>query len=460
MKFEKLNENNGKGSKMFLCSLILGVSLLIVSNLFLTKAKYKVVDSAKLVNSTINYSSADLNVIAMYKNDGEKDELIKEVPVGYYDIDEERSYCKIPDSDNLIKDKITYDGKEVNIKITKKGTKCYVYFISAAANTLADLKLKSNTESDGCPTVDENGIATITGIEDTKKLICSSIDDYGKTYYFRGQADNNWVKIGDTHWRIIRINGNGSLRLIYNGQTTNKTGEEILAETNVPFNNYYNDNKYVGFMYGGEKDQTSSSYTEAHNNKNNSEILNSLYNWWTNNDLDKLLEKIDLENGFCNDREPYGSKSASQPDKNNYGYGAIESYYGSGVRMLKQLPTFICTQKMQDLFTYKNYTNIGNGKLEKPVGLITDDEIIYAGGGFGKENRGYWLFIEKDYWSISPSYMNANGIAYNISVKNDGSISNFRVYSTTPSMRPVINLKTNLPFKGKGTSSNPFEIVE
>ena len=130
MKYEKLSESNGKSRKMFLCGLIVGVGLLVIFNLFLTKAKYKVVDSTKLVNSIINYSSADLNVIAMYKKEEDTSdyEPIETIPEGNYDIDNEKSYCVIPNNEEHIKDKITYDGKEVNIKINKKGTKCYVYF--------------------------------------------------------------------------------------------------------------------------------------------------------------------------------------------------------------------------------------------------------------------------------------------------------------------------------------------
>ncbi len=455
MKFEKLNGSNGKGSKMFLCGLILGVSLLIVSNLFLTKAKYKVVDSAKLVNSTINYSSADLNVIAMYKNDGEKDELIKEVPEGYYDIDEERSYCKVPDSDNLIKNKITYDGKEVNIKITKKGTKCYVYFIPAAANTLADLKLKSNTEEDGCPAVDKNGIATITEIEDTKKLICSSIDDYGETYYFRGQADNNWVKIGETYWRIIRINGNGTIRLIYNGKTTNTTGEETLAKANIAYNKTEIDNAYVGFKYGSIK---ANKYEDAHTNANKSNILTELDTWYLQN-LNTYENNIDKATGFCNDRTPYnGSIASSTIDKSQYGFETKQTYYGAYIRAFQtHKPVFKCPQQ-NDLFTTTNNEGIGNQQLEHPIGLITMDEVMYAGAYEKTVNTDYYLHTGQYYWTMSPTSFN-DSKAWVLYVTSEGYIDGTYVNSNDIGMRPVINLKKDLKFKGNGTVISPFEII-
>jgi len=48
-------------------------------------------------------------------------------------------------------------------------------------------------------------------------------DDYGTSYYFRGAVENNYVKFGkdaenrDMWWRIIRFNGDGSVRMQYDG---------------------------------------------------------------------------------------------------------------------------------------------------------------------------------------------------------------------------------------------------
>ncbi len=467
MKFEKLNESNGKVSRVFLYGLITGVALLIVSNLFLTKAKYKVVDSAKLVNSTINYSSADLNVIAMYKNDGEKDELIKEVPKGYYDIDNERSYCKVPDSDNLIKDKITYDGREVNIKITQKGTKCYIYFIPAAANTLADLKLKSNTETDGCPTVDENGIATITGIEDTKKLICSSIDDYGETYYFRGQADNNWIKIGDTYWRIIRINGDGTIRLIYNG--TNK--EETAVIANVDFNEQSSDNKYVGFMFGKESPTT--SYDTAHKNEEKSTILKTIENWYNNESTGQELKRyeqyLDGTTGFCNDRQINKNQSEWLTgdtklgyDKNKTAYAPLNRFFdATGAQLLSSKPTFKCENKKRDLFTMSgNEQGYGNGALLYPIGLITADEVVYAGGYGMIQNNKYFLYSSQYYWTLSPNFYTEGSSVFVVHYKGNLRHSWVKAANNDIGVRPVINLKADTPFTndGDGSKDKPFTV--
>ena len=44
-------------------------------------------------------------------------------------------------------------------------------------------------------------------------------DDDGKTYYYRGSVAGNYVKFAGFYWRVIRVNGDGTVRLIYDGTT-------------------------------------------------------------------------------------------------------------------------------------------------------------------------------------------------------------------------------------------------
>ncbi len=473
MKFERLNENNGKVSRVFLCGLITGVGLLIIFNLFLTKAKYKVVDSAKLVNSTINYSSADLNVIAMYKNDGEKDELIKEVPKGYYDIDNEKSYCIVGNNkEDKITNNMEYTGNSVKIDINKKGTKCYVYFIPEAANTLANLGIKEEIKEGK---IEFTGIAT-----ESDSGLFSGEDDYGTTYYYRGIVNNNWVKIGEEYWRIIRINGNGTIRLIYNGKTTSQTGEETLAKTNVAFNETINDNKYVGFMYG----TNSTSYEAAHKNEIKSNILTEIEKWYSTNDnLKKYIQYLDEATGFCGDRSKVtGEISEEEFTYTNLGYGTSSTIYGAYHRLLDnndtthwgntQKPTFKCgidpsnvdtlnkDYLERDLYTTKSEEGIGNGALQYPIGLITADEAIFAGNFIGKESYTNWLCNKQNYWTLSPRDLIGNNVVVFYIYVNGSLASGIVNNNRSIGLRPVINLKKDLEFKGNGTTSSPFEIIE
>ncbi len=44
--------------------------------------------------------------------------------------------------------------------------------------------------------------------------LISDLDDIGISYYFRGNVKNNYFKFADKMWRIVRINGDNSVRLI------------------------------------------------------------------------------------------------------------------------------------------------------------------------------------------------------------------------------------------------------
>ena len=65
-----------------------------------------------------------------------------------------------------------------------------------------------------CPTVNDDGTVNITSAKYTDALVCSAPDDYGTSYYYRGVPENNWVKFGGYYWRILRVNGDKSIRMI------------------------------------------------------------------------------------------------------------------------------------------------------------------------------------------------------------------------------------------------------
>ncbi len=133
-----------------------------------------------------------------------------------------------------------------------------------------------------------------------------------------------------------------------------------------------------------------------------------------------------------------------------------------------QEPTLKCTNKTRDLFTGPNAQGTidsegneikGNNALETPVGLITMDEAIYAGGLAGNNNYGYWLHTGANYWTMSPYFFNGS-IAHVFIVNSDGALTGIHV-SYNYGIRPVINLKSDTKFtftdgEDIGTSSNPY----
>ena len=94
-------------------------------------------------------------------------------------------------------------------------------------------------------------------------------DDDGESYYYRGAVKNNYVSFAGFIWRIIRRNGDGSVRMIYSGKSTSDTGDNTMIG-NSQFNSKYWDPTYVGYKYN-------ESFSLHENNGTTG------YNWFTNN---------------------------------------------------------------------------------------------------------------------------------------------------------------------------------
>ena len=82
-------------------------------------------------------------------------------------------------------------------------------------------------------------------------------DDYGTSYFYRGDVQNNNVYFGGFYWKIVRMNGDGSIRLIYSGATPDATGNN----TNYQYSDRYPDPTYVGYMRGEDFALQTSSET-------------------------------------------------------------------------------------------------------------------------------------------------------------------------------------------------------
>ena len=82
----------------------------------------------------------------------------------------------------------------------------------------------------------------------TDEGLFTADDDDGASYYYRGAIKNNYVSFAGFMWRIIRRNGDGSIRLIYSGKNTSDTGTAVTIG-NSQYNNKYWDPTYVGYKY-------------------------------------------------------------------------------------------------------------------------------------------------------------------------------------------------------------------
>ncbi len=263
------------------------------------------------------------------------------------------------------------------------------------------------------------------------------------TYYYKGSniLKNNLI-LDNKCYKILRTTEDFGIRIIYNGEyIDNKCSEEKIIETKSVFNNKSNYNAYVGYMYG---DASSNNYKSEHNNINSSIIKNNTEKWYTDNFKNNNL--ISNTSIYCNNRKTSEFKDSGVLyttlgySNNNTGY--IDS------NMLS--PSFDCIQN-EDKFSV---LEPGNQALNNPVGLVTLDELLYA--GVSDENTENFLYSTDSYYTMTPAYYNGSD-AYNFSIIN-GKISKTKVNESL-GIRPVITLNKDTKIKsGDGSEMSPFRI--
>ena len=260
-------------------------------------------------------------------------------------------------------------------------------------------------------------------------------DDDGTSYYFRGNVTNNWVKFaadGDEwlYWRIIRINGDGTIRLLYNGKTTTTTGEGTTIGQYYMSSSGFQE-KYMGYTYDRSSDETDSG------------LKQKIDAWYAdtvgsvNTDYDQYV----ATGKFCNDTSG-GTTS-----------GNVKSY-ASVTRMNNHTPSLKCPQTTEDY---------GGSYLLK-AGTVTLDEMVMA-GATSTANSNYYMYNGLNYgtWTMTPGKVDSSSstkIPYYWQQQPNGSISNVNSYASSIWVRPVINLRADVQLTGTGTASDPYEIVE
>ena len=298
----------------------------------------------------------------------------------------------------------------------------------------------------------------------SEALLASAEDDYGTSYYFRGAVTNNYVEFANKCWRIVRVGGDGSVKLILHNDNTagaanpcdsaNNSASAAFARYSGTtyisgFNPHDNDNAYVGFKYGivGASD-----YAATHANTNKSTILTNLETWYTNN-LKTYADAI-ADTVWCNDKT-----NVTDTTFNPHSYSNV-----NGLGDVKNVTYYGATQRLVSASNNAGGTGPSlkcNGELSKitsKVGLITADELAFAGYAWHKSNTTTYLqenATDTHWWSLSPSYFSYYAAVWDVG----GSLGGFETYVDGPSgVRPSISLKSTTNVTGDGTSSSPFVV--
>ena len=328
----------------------------------------------------------------------------------------------------------------------------------------------------------------------TEAVLASAEDDYGTSYYFRGAVENNYVEYANMCWRIVRVLGDGTVRLTlynYNGLTSsNTTTPSSSTPCNVTsstgayarysdsnytsaFNTTYSGNAYIGFMYGNV---SGSTYALTHANTNKSTILTNLESWYTNvlSKTDGFAESQLADAIWCNDKTLLTGTIGGVTYSGN-GVGTNESAYGASRRLMGNTlaaggtgPSFKCSTDNSNLSRFTVSNTDGNAKLSKPIGLLTADEIAYAGSVYGNNSSEISdlsdrnIYLTKNagsgYRSMTPYDFNGvNAIVYNVNA--DGILQTDAVWKADYGLRPsIVLVNTVLINGGDGTATNPYKV--
>ena len=226
------------------------------------------------------------------------------------------------------------------------------------------------------------------------------------TYYFRGNVTNNYVKFAGQTWRIVRVNEDGTIR--------------IVMQDGI------NDNATYKF------NSTADNYTYMY--YTNSEAKTTLESWYQTN----IGSKSDLAKNVVSGAYYCEQAKAKYDDRWTSGSATMTTYN-------KYTPDFKCSSD-------------GNSKgvVNASIGLLTYDEVVYA-GGYIQNNSNYYLYNNKDFWTMSPAGFWANApIVWWVGAQ--GNLTS-KYASNTYVVRPVLILNADTQISsGNGTKENPFVV--
>jgi len=292
-----------------------------------------------------------------------------------------------------------------SIFITSKSTQNFTLKVEDAPNFNLEIKKINDSKEYFFATIIKNNppkkqasSKVGEGIATTNEGIIEDVDDYGTTYYFRGNVPNNYMNFAGNLWRIVRINGDGTVKLVLN------TPLNELASYN---------NNTVNF-----EDLASTSIATS---------LNTYYN----NNLKEYDNYIASSSKYCT-------------ESGNNIIDSKKTYNGYTRLITNKIPTFNC---LGETYTSK-------------IGLLTADEVVYAGSNLKDENKEYYLYqenIEENWWTSTLATSDDTSF-YPFSISGSGVVNTENAGTLFRSLRPTINIIRKVIVTGDGTINNPYEI--
>ena len=290
---------------------------------------------------------------------------------------------------------------------------------------------------------------------------------------------NNYLIFAGKCWKIVRIDGNGNIRLWLWNDANSCTANSVPSSA---FNEKSDNNAYIGYMYGDINSNVISNATGTglHDNINDSTILTNLKTWY-----DDTFNTSDNENPnkytdlladviWCNDKRIH-SGTGLGTTTTTYLFYVINS---SSLSL--KCPDFGVSKDVSRFTAYKNTDENnakGNGKLRTvidettptefkyyKIGLLTAQEVIYAGAKSGTDNSNYYLKSGSDWWTMTPINTSSNQACSTVIRHSTRPNSGFYVkysYQMHPSIALIPTVQVTYNTGGTdapGTVNNPYVV--
>ena len=288
----------------------------------------------------------------------------------------------------------------------QKNTKEYKINVKVKqAVSLKDEVLKSTVIASS-PTLTTSSNNT----SDASGLYKSTATNTGEpTYYFRGNVTNNYVSFAGQTWRIVRVNEDGTIRIVMQ--------DGINSNANIAFNSNYKNYSYMYYTNSNAKTQLESWYqTNIGSNTN-------------------LASKVATGSYYC-------EQAKVKYDDNWTAGNTIMTLYSV------YTPNFKC-----------EIDGNGKGLVNANIGLLTYDEVVYAGGYSYSNNMNYYLNnFSVSWWIMSSAGFSSSSGSFIWLISQSGDIRRNNPHATSYTLRPVLNLNADTLVTGTGTSSDPYVV--
>ena len=329
---------------------------------------------------------------------------------------------------------------------------------------------------------------------ETLKLVKPSNDDFGngnglfyisdntltdenndgkssRIYFFRGTVENNHIIYADMCFRILRTNEDGSLRMIYDGPVTNNKCKNLAQKPNVSVGNVKFSNGETISLVDIENGRIP-SYDEVNTHSN---VIDALNDWYIANIIEAgYTVGVSKNTIFCNNKREYNFTSSMT----YYEAKGLMPIFKDDFHRNKYDPNSLINHFSLTCVEQNDRFNVPERSLSYPVGLLTADEVLLAGGYLtdtddpyrgGSSNSDanpdvdmintkFFLYTGRNFWTSTAFGKSTSNQNYVVAVNSDGYMVGKHV-SETADVIPVISLNSNIRITtGNGTANNPYKV--